>query len=569
MLRSRVLFAVPLSLMACFTAATVAQEGSSNAAVAESPPAQEEAADETPTDPIAFFRQHGLEQSEVMEHLSWICDVHGPRLTGSPGLRRAQDWAMETLNGWGLANVHLEEWGPFGRGWQLDHTSATVVGENPWPVLAWPKAWSPSLPGRVEAEVVAIAALGPDELESLDLTGKIVLMESPRAAFEPFDGPARRYDAEGLLEKANSGGATGQRPRNFQRSGPSDFQRRMQMRAQVFEKKPLAILDRGSKGQYGTVFVSSASAPTRRAQGEGESGGRPQRLRAWDPAVTDVIPQLTLAVEHYNRMCRMIEKGVPVRLALELQTTFFDGDGMQHNVIAEIPGTDPEIGDQVVMLGAHYDSWHSATGATDNGCGSAVMMEAVRLIDRWIEESGVSPRRTIRLALWSGEEQGLLGSRAYVEQHFGPRGEPTEEHAKMSAYYNLDNGTGRIRGVYLQGNADIGPVFREWLRPFADLDASTLTLDNTGGTDHGAFDAVGLPGFQFIQDMVAYSTQTHHSNMDNWDHAVADDLKQAATIIAAFVWNSAQRDELLPRKAQPEPREAPTGVGGASASAGG
>jgi len=264
----------------------------------------------------------------------------------------------------------------------------------------------------------------------------------------------------------------------------------------------------------------------------------------------------------------MLEKGVPVRMAVELRTSFFDDDPMERNVIAELPGTDPELKKQVVMIGAHFDSWHAGTGATDNGCGSAVMIEAMRLLSELSRELGHGPRRTIRIALWSGEEQGLLGSRAYVEKHFGVsggRGKPPREikpeHAALSCYFNLDNGTGRIRGVYLQGNEAVRPIFREWLRPFHDLDAATLTLDNTGGTDHLSFDALGLPGFQFIQDPVAYSTRTHHSNMDVYDHAVAEDLKQAATIVAAFAWNAAQRDEMLPRKPLPRPSRAATGGG--------
>ena len=316
----------------------------------------------------------------------------------------------------------------------------------------------------------------------------------------------------------------------------------------VYQKQPLAILDRGYKGDYGTIFVQSASVPAPPGTPRG------QRPRPWRPGDQKVVPQFTLAVEHYNRISRLLKKKVSVRLGLELRTTFFDDNPMQHNVIAEIPGTDPDIADQVVMMGAHFDSWHSGTGATDNGCGSAVMMEAMRLLGELTRELGKGPRRTIRVGLWSGEEQGLLGSRAYVRQHFaepGGRDQPAKlkpEHQKLSGYFNLDNGTGKIRGVYLQGNQAIAPIFRAWLRPFHDLEASTLTLSNTGGTDHLAFDRVGLPGFQFIQDPVAYSPRTHHSNMDNWDHAVADDLKQAATIIASFAWHTAQRDGMLPRK---------------------
>ena len=496
---------------------------------------------------VAILRKYGLEKSQVMDHLSWMCDVYGPRLTASPNIKKAQQWALDTFKKWGLNNPHFEAWGPFGRGWRLDHFSMRVVGDNPWPVHAYPKAWSPGLPQKFTAEVIAVGEMTADQLKAADLTGKIVLMQAPRKVEEPFDGPARRFTPEDLLAKANaSSGSSRRRGRRGARGDlwRSGFQRRRQVQKMVYEKKPLALLDRGSKGQYGTIFVSSASAP--------ELDGERQRSR--DPEVKGVIPQFTLAVEHYNRIARILKKGVPVRMELDVRTTFFDDDLMERNVIAEIKGTDPVIGHEVVMMGAHFDSWHSATGATDNGCGSAVMMEAMRLIQELIKESGMKPRRTIRIGLWSGEEQGLLGSRAYVSKHFAesrgrrePPGPPKPEHASFSGYFNLDNGTGKVRGVYLQGNEAIAPIFRAWLKPFRDLDASTLTLQNTGGTDHLAYHGVGLPGFQFIQDPVAYSPQTHHSNMDNWDHAVADDLAQAATIIASFAWHTSQRDAKLPR----------------------
>ena len=503
---------------------------------------------------VEILRKHGLEQSQVGEILSWICDVHGPRLTGSPNLRRAQEWARDELTGWGLSNARLEPWGPFGRGWQLDHCPMAVIGDNPWPVLAHPKAWSPSLDGRVEAEVVQVSDLAADELAQMDLSDKIVMIESVRDVEEPFTAEAERLDAEALLAMADG---RRERPRDASATRQAiradmieNFRRARAVREAVFEKRPLAILDRSYKGDYGTVFVSSASALP------GPDG---ERQRSSDVGA-DVIPQFTLAVEHYNRLSRMLAKGLQVRLAVELATTYFeDGDLMERNVVAEFPGTDPDIGDEVVMFGAHFDSWHTGTGATDNGCGSAVMMETARLLSELIRETGVAPRRTVRIALWSGEEQGLLGSRAYVSEHFGAREgrdgplDVLPEHAKLSGYFNLDNGTGRIRGVYLQGNAAVAPIFRAWLRPFHDLDAATLTLNDTGGTDHLAFDRVGLPGFQYIQDPIAYSPRTHHSSMDNWDHAVIEDLSQAATINAAFVWHAAQRDEMLPRKPGAEP----------------
>jgi len=491
---------------------------------------------------VDFLRAQGLENSQVMDHLSWICDVHGPRLTGSKNLRRAQDWAVERLKGWGYDDAHLEEWGPFGKGWELRHFSMHATGANPWTVLAYPKAWSPSLDGRLEAEVVYVAEMDADTLEATDLAGKIVLVEGPRDVSEPFEGLAKRHDPQDLLTLAT--GAVPPTPGGT-RSGDSmrrGFQRRGQILQMVWDKKPAMILDRGFKGDYGTVFVSGASVPSP------SDVPRGQRPRAWTAAAEDVIPQATLAVEHYNRMVRLIKKGLPVRLAVELDVRFDDSDPMERNVIASISGTDPARRDEVVMLGAHFDSWHTGTGSTDNGAGSAVMMEAARLLSLWIKDQGEGPRRTIRIALWAGEEQGLLGSRAYASRHFGSAAEPTALHGKVSGYFNLDNGTGRIRGVYQQGNAGVGPIFREWLKPFHDLEATTMTLDNTGGTDHLAFDRVGIPGFQFIQDPVAYSPRTHHSNMDNWDHAVAEDLQQAATIVASFVWHTAQRDEMLPRK---------------------
>jgi len=298
----------------------------------------------------------------------------------------------------------------------------------------------------------------------------------------------------------------------------------------ISDEKPAAVLDRGFKGDLGVVFATGARVTTGRAQ----------------DVDNPVIPQATLSVEHYNRILRTVNRNMPVSLSLNLLGTYTNPDGMEHNLIAEIPGSDKA--DEVVMLGAHIDSWHNGTGATDNAAGSAVMMEALRIIQEVTKATGIKPRRTIRLALWTGEEQGLLGSRAYVKNHFGETPEGDAKRAKISAYYNLDNGTGKIRGIYAQGNDKIVPIFNSLLQPFKDLGAATVTYSNTGGTDHQSFDGVGIPGFQFIQEPIAYSTRTHHSNMDNWDHLIADDLKQAATVIASIVLHTAMRDELMPRK---------------------
>ncbi|MCB0531039.1 MAG: M20/M25/M40 family metallo-hydrolase [Saprospiraceae bacterium] len=496
------------------------------------------AQDQADTTINALIRKHGLQQSKVMETASWLTDVYGPRLTGSPMLDKATAWTLEQLKAWGLSEVHTEAWGPFGRGWELKRFQMHATAPNYFPVSAWPKAWSPSVDGTVQADVVYLNASSEADLEKYKgkLAGKFVLTQEPRPTEPWFEGTAERRDAANLLDLANApepgdnsgrrrGGGRGGRNMGFFQA-MNDF---------IYAEKPLALLDRAAKGDQGTIFVQGARAKSGSAYA----------------ADADVLPQVTLAVEQYNRICRMLEKNVPVQLSMELQTEYTNPDGMEHNIIAEIPGTD--LKDEVVMFGAHFDSWHAGTGATDNASGSAVMMEAARILMETIKESGVQPRRTLRLALWTGEEQGLLGSSAYVGEHFAEMDGRTVRaikpgQAKVSAYYNFDNGTGKIRGIYMQGNEKVASVFRPWLDAFKDLDANTLTLSNTGSTDHIPFDRAGIPGFQFIQDPIDYSTRTHHSNMDVYDELVADDLKQAATIVASLVWHTAQRDELIPRK---------------------
>lgn len=484
------------------------------------------------------IRKHGMEKSQVMDIASWVCDVYGPRLTGSPMLDKATDWAQKTLKDWGMSNVHLEAWGPFGRGWEFSHFEMHATAPSYFPIIAYPKAWSSSTKGLVSGEVIYLQADDEADLEKYKgkLKGKFVFLDTIRSINEWFDAPAKRLVAEDLLNMANAP-APGRRPdRDFNRLGGFSFNQKLFKF--IVAEDPLAVIDRGFKGDLGTVFVSGARADEGRAQ----------------DAKAKVIPQATMAVEHYNRIFRLMQKGIPVTLSMELRATYTNPDGMEHNIIAEIPGSD--LKDEVVMLGAHFDSWHTGTGATDNGAGSAVMMEASRIILETIKETGIKPRRTIRLALWTGEEQGLLGSRGYVKDHYAntsPEGTiqsiKEAEQSKISGYFNLDNGTGKVRGIYLQGNPGVMPIFRAWLDPFKDLGATTITLQNTGGTDHQSFDAAGIPGFQFIQEPMAYSTRTHHSNMDNLDHLVADDLKQAATVIASFVLHTAMRDEKLPRKA--------------------
>lgn len=487
---------------------------------------------------IDIIKKHGLEQSEVMDIASWITDIYGPRLTGSPMLDKATTWAQQELKKWGMTNVHLHEWGPFGRGWQLDHFEMHASSPSYWPVMGYPKAWSPSV--NASGQIIYLDIHSEEDI--LKYTGKLknkfVLMDTIRNVEEPFEAMASRHDYESLFQLATAGSPT-PRPRRRNRAG--GFQLNQAIWKMLESEQPIAVLDRSYKGDLGTVFVSGA--------------------RSSDGGVRDkdkkVVPQITLAVEHYNRLIRMLLKGVDVRLDLDLKSQYTNPDETEHNIIAEIPGTD--LKDEVVIFGAHFDSWHTGTGATDNGAGSSVMMEAARILLETIKETGIQPRRTLRLALWTGEEQGLFGSRAYVDDFYAEFSEDDytpqsykPQNEKVSAYYNLDNGTGKIRGVYLQGNSDVRNIFREWLDPFEQLDARTLTLNNTGGTDHLPFDGVGIPAFQFIQEPMAYFTRTHHSNMDNYDHLVEDDLKQAATIIAGFVWQTSQRDERLPRKPDPD-----------------
>ena len=538
-----------------------------------------------PNDPIQRIKEEGTKRSEVMQTLSYLSDVIGPRLTGSPGMKRANEWTRDQLTKWGLQNAHLEPWGPFGRGWTLKKFSAQVIEPLAIPLIAYPKAWSPGTDGPVTAEVVYVDARSDADLEKFKgkLNGKIVLTAPVREVSAHFDAQGTRLNEKELLALADApeprpGGGRG----NFggNNAARSAFQFAGN-KLRFFQQEGAAMLIDPSRGDGGTIFVQSAQVaqPVPAPNATPQTRGTP----AYDKNAK-ITPQLVLAVEHYNRIVRMLQAGEPVKITVDLSVAYQDADLMGYNTIAEIPGTD--LKDEVVMLGGHMDSWHSGTGATDNAAGCAVVMEAVRII----QALGLKPRRTIRIALWSGEEQGLLGSRAYVAQRFGSMQNPATsaapatgsgvantgngggngngatapppaptlvkkaDYEKFSGYFNLDNGTGKIRGVYLQGNEGVRGLFRQWLAPFKDMGANTLSISNTGGTDHLAFDAIGLPGFQFIQDEIEYDTRTHHSNQDVFDRIQAEDMKQAAIIMAAFVYNTAMRNEKLPRKPAPGTR---------------
>ncbi len=511
------------------------------------------------TEMMAKIRAEGLERSQVMDTLSYLTDVIGPRLTGSPQMKAANEWTRNRMASLGLVNAQVEPWGEFGRGWSFDRVIAHVTEPVAFPLIAYPKAWTPGTDGVISGEVVYLDVKTEADFEKYrgQIKGKIVLTSPIVEVKAWFKAPGTRATDEELLAMANAEppGAPQQRPgggdpQNAQINNARQRQGLSQRMGEFLRSEGAAVVvDTGRRGDGGTVFV--------------QGGGSREKGATLPP------PSITIAVEHYGRIMRTIQKGLKVRMEVAVQARFHDDDLTASNTVAEIPGTDKK--DEIVMLGGHLDSWHTGTGATDNAAGCAVAIEAVRIL----KALGVQPRRTIRVGLWSGEEQGLLGSRAYVNQHFAsrpapPPGQPRQfggpqgpltlkpDYDKFSVYFNLDNGTGKIRGVYLQGNEAVRPIFRAWLAPFKDLGASTLTISNTGGTDHQSFDGVGLPGFQFIQDEIEYDSRTHHSNMDVYDRIQADDMKQAAVIMAAFVYNAAMRDEKLPRKALPAAPQAAT-----------
>jgi carboxypeptidase Q len=552
------------SLNANFTQQS-AQTLSSQPAVQSQPPGQQTPAKD-PNDPIERIKDEGMNRSQVMQTLSYLTDVIGPRLTNSPGMKRANEWTRDQMAKWGLQNAHLEAWGPFGRGWTLKRFSAQVIEPQVIPLIAYPKAWSPGTNGPLTAEVVYLDAKDEADLQRFKgkVKGAIVLTAPLREVKAHFEAPSTRRDEKNLLRLADAPDPRVGTPRRFQQTPEQRAASNLATKKNLFlhEEGAALLIDSSRLGDGGTIFLGAASVP-QPAPAE-PFGPNSRSIAPFDKNAPKFAPQVVLAVEHYNRIVRLIQAGEKVTMTVDLGVEWQDADLMGYNTIAEIPGTD--LKDEVVMLGGHMDSWHSGTGATDNGAGVAVAMEAVRIL----QALNLKPRRTIRVGLWSGEEQGLRGSRAYVAEHFGrfetpatatpsPAPSPApapklltkSEYEKFSGYFNLDNGTGKIRGVYLQGNEGVRSLFREWLMPFRDMGAATLSIANTGGTDHLSFDAIGLPGFQFIQDEIEYDTRTHHSNQDVFDRIQADDMKQAATIMAAFVYKAATRDEKLPRKPIP------------------
>jgi len=478
---------------------------------------------------IGKFQGEEFQRSHIMEVMGNLTDLYGPRLTNSPNIREAGEYAVKTLSAWGLANVHEEMWGPFGRGWSNELFEANEIAPRHFPLIAYPKAWTPGTNGPITADAIYAKIEKEEDFAFYRgrLRGMFVLTAPMRVVEAQFEAPAHRFTDQELADLAQ--------PRPPQ-PPPDKAALDRQRKQQEFNNKLVKFLT--DEGAVAWLEPAPHDGGTMTVMGGGSR----------DPKDAPVLPRLAVDIEHYGRILRTLEKNIPVTLRINIANKFYDDNLDSFDILAEIPGTDKP--DEVVMLGAHFDSWASGTGATDNAAGSAVMMEAMRIL----KTCNVKMRRTVRLALWTGEEEGLLGSRAYVKEHFADRnsGDLKPEHAKLSAYFNVDNGTGKIRGIYLQGNEAVRPIFEKWMEPFKAEGMTTLSARGTGGTDHVSFDEAGLPGFQFIQDPIEYETRTHHTNMDVYERIQAADLKQMAVIVASFVYMTANAEQLLPRKPLPK-----------------
>jgi carboxypeptidase Q len=506
------------------------------------------------------IRVEGLEHSHVMEYASALDDDIGPRLTGSQNLKHANEWTRDQFTAMGCTNAHVEDWGEFGMGWQQLNTWVRMASPDTAVFIAQASPWSPGTNGAITAPAVSVEVKEEKDLEKYKgkLAGKIVLF-GPMREVKPVTKPlwVRLDDAE--LKKLTEYPT---KPSN--REWVQGFMKQQELRQKVgklfADEHVAAVLlpsrdGRDGGGSGGTIFVDNF----------GTFGWESYKREHANP-----FPMAVMAIENYGRVYRLLKANVPVSIELNIDTKFTGDHEHGFDTIAEIPGADPKLKDEVVMVGGHLDSWAAGTGATDNGAGTVVTMEVMRILNTL----GVKPRRTIRAGLWTGEEQGEYGSYGYVRQHFGgvpPSTAPDQlklpewlrkpggpiqlgpDYQKISAYYNVDNGSGKIRGIYLQQNAAIAPIFQQWIEPLKDLGVSTITLDNTGGTDHEAFNEIGIPGFQFIQDPLDYDARAHHSNMDTYERLSPEDLAQAAVVEAIFVYNTAMRDQMLPRKPFPHP----------------
>jgi hypothetical protein len=465
---------------------------------------------------VEQIREEGLERSQLPEVARYLTEVIGPRLTGSPQMMEANTWTAEKMREWGLQNVVVEPWGEFGRGWERDEYMGRIVTPYAQPLMAQPVAWTGSTRGTIQGDVVLIKADTVTDLEQYagQLEGAIVMLADAPEAGPEFDPPDRRTSLDDLLKPQEEREVTDE-----QRARWAEWRRRWQIQREV----KAALIDEGV-----SLILNPSSRNFSVVRGGGNSAGR----EADGP---DPTPELVVIREQYNQIYRNVEAGIPVRIEVMIKNEFFDDDLQAYNTLGDIPGGD--LADEYVMLGGHLDSWHYGTGATDNAAGCVVMLEAVRIL----QALNLQPRRTIRIAMWSGEEQGLLGSRGWVENH-------PELHDRISAYVNVDNGTGKVRGIWDQSNEQVIPIFEQLLWPFRDLGVVAVKHGNTGGTDHLAFDRAGIPGFNFIQDPIEYGVRTHHTNVDTFDNLMLEDLQQAAVVVASTVYHLAMRDEMIPRK---------------------
>jgi carboxypeptidase Q len=491
------------------------------------------------------IKAEAFQNSQVMDHLFYLSDVYGPRLTNSPGHKAAGDFIMKRLREYGLTNVKEEKWGPFGQSWKLTHFSASLLEPQYQPLIGVPLAWTPGTNGVVTGEAVLAILRNEADLAKFKgkLKDKVILMQEPKQIEMVTQPLAHRLTEEELQARLITPDPSRLGAFGFARGGvpqPTPAEREA---AAAFRKKvdqflkdegALVVLQYSAVGDGGTVFVAAG-------------GSR-------DPKDPITVPMVALTPEHYNRIARLVQHRIPVKLEFDIRTEFLKEETDSFNVIGEIPGHGKK--DELVMLGAHLDSWHGGTGATDNATGSSVAIEAVRIL----EALHLPMARTVRLALWSGEEEGLLGSKAYVQEHFARRDTMHRggEYNKLSAYYNDDSGTGRFRGISIGGNDMVKPIFESWMAPLHDLGATVVAgataapIRQPGGTDHTSFTWIGLPGFGFMQDPMEYGTRTHHSNMDVYDRVQPGDLMQAAAIEAWFVYNTAVRAEMMPRTAMPK-----------------
>ncbi|MEE9264373.1 MAG: M20/M25/M40 family metallo-hydrolase [Vicinamibacteria bacterium] len=523
--------------------------------------------DEPNLEAIYRIKQEAFQGSQLEETLFYLTDVHGPRLTGSPGYIAAAKWAIDQLTEWGISTPRLEKWGELGRGWSYSRLAVHMLEPMATTLHGVPLAWSSGTDGPVSGDaILATVSTGQDDPKEIEkaikdysekyrgkLDGKIVLINPAREFESPTEPALDRLDDDELDELAEAPEPMRLPPFEWPiKEFPTD----PKVISRLYEDAPATLAEAYSHALSGAreklnQFLLDEGVAAVLSVGSGGDGSLifadgGMAFRTGSPVPP---PSIVLMPEQYNGIVRLVEKKIPVRIEVDLTARFHDEslDGM--NVIAEIPGGEKK--DEIVMMGAHLDSWHGGTGAADNAAGTAVVMEAARIL----KTLGLEMDRTVRLALWDAEEQGLLGSRGYVKNHFADpmTMELKPEHAKLAAYFNIDTGSGKIRGIYLQQNDMVRPIFEAWLKPFEDLGATTIAIRNDSGTDHQSFDEVGLPGFDFIQDPLDYWTRTHHSNIDVYDHLEVSDLMQAAAILASFVYHAANREEMLPREPLPKP----------------